>query len=492
MRKLRTLAAVLLMLAMTACSDNNSSSEIDLTGVAASDGTVKTGKLTSTGKSTVITLNGTSVTADSDAVEISGSQITIKDEGTYIVSGTLDDGMIIINADKEDKVEVVLNGASITSKTSAAIYVYQADKLTVTLADGSVNYLANGGSYTAIDENNIDAVIFSKDDLSLEGNGELTVKADEGHGVVSKDDLTIESGSYNVTAQKDCFQANATVTVSGGNLTIAAGDDGIHSDENVTISNGVIMITESYEGIEGLGIDISGGTIEIISEDDGLNAGGGTDSSGFEDFQGKGMFGAGNMTDTAASGSDSSIYINISGGKTYINASGDGIDSNGNLTVSGGEVYVSGPTNDGNGSFDYAGTADVTGGTVIAVGSSGMAQNFGTSSTQGSVLLSVGNQSAGTVSITDSKGNVLASYDTEKSYSCVVISCAGLNVGESYTITAGSYSETIQLDSLIYGNSGGNGGGNRGEPGAGMDKVPGGAQGGGFGGAPGGGQGNWQ
>lgn len=488
MRKLRTLVAVLLMLMITACSDNNSSSEIDLTGVAVSDGTVKSGKLNNTGKSTVIALNGTNATADSDAVEISGSHITIKDEGTYIVYGTLEDGMIIINADKEDKIEIILNGAGITSRTSSAIYVYQADKLTITLADDSVNYLANGGSYTAIDENNIDAVIFSKDDLSLEGNGELTIKTDEGHGVVSKDDLMIESGSYNVTAQKDCFQANASVTISGGNLTIAAGDDGIHSDGNVTISNGVVMITESYEGIEGVGIDISGGTIEINSEDDGLNAGGGTDSSGFDDFQGKGMFGRGNMTDTATSGSDASIYINISGGKIYINASGDGIDSNGNLTVSGGEVYVSGPVNDGNGSFDYAGTADITGGTVIAVGSSGMAQNFSTSSTQGSVLLNVGNQSAGTVSITDSEGNVLAGYNAKKSYSCVVISCAGLNVGESYTITAGSYSETIKLDSLIYGNSGGN----RVGPGDGKGRVPGGAQGGGFGGAPGGGQGNWQ
>lgn len=488
MRKLRALVAVILMLMITACSDNNSSSEIEMTGAAASDGTVKSGKLNNIGKSTVITLNGTNVTADSDAVEISGSHITIKDEGTYIVSGTLEDGMIIINAGKEDKVEIILNGAGITSRTSAAIYVYQADKLTVTLAEDSVNYLANGGSYTAIDENNIDAVIFSKDDLSLEGNGELTIKADEGHGVVSKDDLTIVSGSYNVTAQKDCFQANASVMVSGGNLTIAAGDDGIHSDENVTISNGVVMITESYEGIEGVGIDISGGTIEINSEDDGLNAGGGTDSSGFDDFQGKGMFGRGNMTDTVTGESDDSIYINISGGKIYINASGDGVDSNGNLTVSGGEVYVSGPVNDGNGSFDYAGTADITGGTVIAVGSSGMAQNFSTSSTQGSVLLNVGNQSAGTVSITDSEGNVLAGYNAKKSYSCVVISCAGLNVGESYTITAGSYSEIIQLDSLIYGNSGGN----RVGPGDGKGRVPGGAQGGGFGGAPGGGQGNWQ
>ena len=139
------------------------------------------------------------------------------------------------------------------------------------------------------------------------------------------------------------------------------------------------------------------------------------------------------------------------------------MDSNGELTVSGGELYVSGPTSNGDGALDFDGTGTITGGTVVAVGSSGMAQNFGSSSTQGSVLLTVGSQSAGTtVTLSDSDGNVLVSYQPESAYASVVISCPGLTVGEKYIVSAGSYSKTITLSSLIYGSGGGMGGGGMG------------------------------
>ena len=139
-----------------------------------------------------------------------------------------------------------------------------------------------------------------------------------------------------------------------------------------------------------------------------------------------------------------------------VNAQGDGIDSNGTLTVSGGEIYVSGPTNSANGALDFDGTGTVTGGIVVAVGASGMAQNFGFSSAQGSILLNVGNQSAGaTVTLKDSNGEVLVSYQAEKGYSSVVISCPDIKQGEQYTVTAGNYSKTVTMSSLIYGGTGG-------------------------------------
>lgn len=147
-----------------------------------------------------IALCGTSAVCDSGAVELSGSTVTITSEGTYRLSGALE-GMVIVDVPSADKVQLVLEDASIFSAASAAIYVRQADKVFLTLADGSQNTLENGGGYTDIDENCIDAVIFSKEDLTLNGSGALTISGGQaGHGVVSKDDLVITGGTYAITA----------------------------------------------------------------------------------------------------------------------------------------------------------------------------------------------------------------------------------------------------------------------------------------------------
>jgi len=146
-----------------------------------------------------IQLTGETAVCTSDAVSIDGTQITLLDEGTYLVSGSLTDGQIVVDADDTDKVQIVLAGAAITCADSAAIYSKNADKVFLTLAEGTENTLTNGGSYTAIDENNIDAVVFSKTDLTLNGSGNLTIDAQAGHGVVSKDELTIAGGSYAIS-----------------------------------------------------------------------------------------------------------------------------------------------------------------------------------------------------------------------------------------------------------------------------------------------------
>ena len=312
--------------------------------------------------------------------------------------------------------------------------------------------------------------------LTVSG-GTATIKSGGGSkGSVSSDtsakglkagkSVVLISGAYNIDSCDDAIHSNGNVTVSGGTFAIKTGDDGIHADENVGITGGEILISKSYEGVEGKTIDVSGGVISIVASDDGMNAAGGNDGSGF--------FG---RPDTFGGSSDS--YIRISGGKITINVSGDGIDSNGSLTVSGGEVYVCGPTSSGDGALDYDGTATITGGIFVAVGSSGMAQNFGTNSTQGSILLNYQTSSTSEVVLKDSSGNTLLAFAPEKSYNSVVISCPSLEKGGKYTVTACGQTTEITLMSLIYGGSSGMGGGG----------FPGGNPGGGFpggGGRPGG------
>ena len=154
----------------------------------------------SAGSENTITLSGSTASCSNANVTIDGGTITITGAGTYELTGTLDDGMVIVNAGDEDDVELVLNNASITSGTSAAIYIANCGDATVTLAAGSENALTNGGSFVNIDDKNIDGVIYSTEDLALRGEGSLTVVSPAGHGVVSKDDLTVESGTYTITA----------------------------------------------------------------------------------------------------------------------------------------------------------------------------------------------------------------------------------------------------------------------------------------------------
>lgn len=519
----------------------------------------------------VLTENGAS--CDDKSVLISRNTVTVTKEGTYILSGTLN-GMVVVEASDSDKVQLVLNGAEITNESNAAIYAKTADKVFITLASGTQNGLYSG-SFTAIDDNNIDGAIYAKCDLTLNGSGALNIEAAEGHGVVSKDDLAvtggiitvkaeghglegkdsvriasgqlnitsgkdgihsensdkaekgfiyiadgqfaivsdgdgisasyflqadggsfsilaadgnsnrtvarddngdtvsakglksdaamvINGGSFAVDSQDDALHAAGDLTVNGGTLQLAAGDDGIHSDETVTIAGGRVDITDSYEGIEGNHVVIAGGEIHLVATDDGLNAAGGNDGSGFGGRMGGGdRFGATDST------------ITISGGVLYVNAAGDGIDSNGDLIVTGGETYVSGPENGANGALDYNGSGQITGGILVAVGTSQMAMNFGDTSTQGSILTNVANCKAGDdVQLLDAQGNVLVSYTAESSFHSVVVSCPQIKQGETYTLTAGGNETEITMESLIHGNGmggfGGPGGmGGFGNPGGG-------------------------
>lgn len=210
-------------------------------------------------ESAIITLNGDSAVCSSDAVKIDGSTITITDEGTYIFTGTLDDGMIIVNAEETDKPQLVFDGVSVNCETSASLYILEADKVFVTLASDTDNTLSNGGTFTAIDDNNIDAVIFSKQDLTFNGSGNLTVTSPAGHGIVSKDDLVFTSGTYIIDSASHGLESKDSVRIVNAELTITAGKDGVHAENSDDTSLGFVYI--------------GSGTLDISAEGDGISAG---------------------------------------------------------------------------------------------------------------------------------------------------------------------------------------------------------------------------
>lgn len=212
-------------------------------------------------------------------VYISGNIITITKEGTYVLSGALSEGQIVVDADSA-KVQLVLDNADITCASSAAIYVKNADKAFITLAEGSENILMNTAEYEEIDDNNIDAVIFSKDDLTLNGKGTLTINSEYGHGIVSKDDLKLVGGTYNITAENHALSGKDSVRIADGTYNLTSGKDGIHSENADDDEKGFVYIASGDFTIEstGDGIDAS----YVVQIDDGafdITAGGGAENA---------------------------------------------------------------------------------------------------------------------------------------------------------------------------------------------------------------------
>ena len=487
---------------------------------------------------------------ESEAKTVADSEKAVKitAEGTYVVSGEHES--ITVSAPDTAKVRIILKNATVSNTSGPAIYIEKADKVFITACEGTVNTLSDGTSYTGdFKDTNVDGAIFSKTDLTLNGEGTLNITGNCKCGVVSKDDLIIcglsltvkstgcalegkdcvkikdavitvsaggdgirstnteksnkgfvyietgniditsgndgiqaatvlkaangsikitagggaadtkqnsggrnmpgfggktqttddeestkglkagsliliDEGSFEVSSKDDSFHSNGDIEINGGSFTAAAGDDGFHADNNLIINGGSITVSRSYEGLEGQKVTVTGGDIDITASDDGINAASSSSSS---------------STGGRPGNSDSNALITIGGGYIVVNASGDGIDSNGNVVISGGTLLVSGPTDNGNGAFDYDGEATVSGGTVILCGSSGMAQGFSDKSEQTSFMYSLDSSaSAGSsVALTDEKGNVLASFIPAKQYNNVVISTPSLKSGSSYKLVIG-------------------------------------------------------
>lgn len=309
-------------------------------------------------------------------------------------------------------------------------------------------------------------------------------------GIKSDGALYVNGGTFNINSADDSFHSNSDVTINDGTYTISSGDDGMHADSALLVNGGTITVTESYEGLEGLNITINDGKIDITASDDGMNAAGGNDASGFGGRGGDGFKGmqapdaaqkpddtsdntqepndtsdtaqtTGNITvaaqkqdntsDTAQNtdtASDDEMWMVINGGYVHVLAGGDGLDSNGDLTINGGEVYVDGPSDNGNSAIDYGEKSSfyINGGTVVAVGSSGMAEDVSTDSKQQVAFVKLDSQvDAGDVILKDADGNEIISYTVQKKYDCVIISTADLKAGQIYTLSASGNESEVSL-----------------------------------------------
>lgn len=310
-------------------------------------------------KAVSVKLNGTSATSSSNSVKISGSTVMITEEATYVISGTLTDGMIVVNAEDTAKLQIVLDGVDITGKTSAALYILEGDKVFVTLAEGTTNTLSNGGSFTAIDENNIDAAVFSKQDLTFNGSGSLTVNSPAAHGIVCKDDLVFAGGTYTVNSAFHGIDANDSVRISGATrFTVDAGKDGIHSENSDDASLGFIYIGGGTMNIEAEGDGISAGAyVQIENGTFDLLTGGGSKNGSNASSENYGGFmggGRGGMrpgglqtssktieeSSTSMKGIKAANSLLISGGSFQIDSADDSVHSDVSVIINGGEFEI--------------------------------------------------------------------------------------------------------------------------------------------------------
>ena len=382
-------------------------------------------------------------------ITLSGTGKTlIENAGVYTVTGELVDGYIEINS--LGAVKLILDGVTIKNSSGPAIYVAEADMVTIELAKDSNNVLMDASVYRGWDED-VCGVLFSHDDLVLQGEGTLTVEANYEDGIVGKDNLKINSGTYIVNAKDegirgrdsiyivdgnfeitsggDALKANNSdevgkgwVKIDGGAISATADDDGIHAESSLEINGGTIQITKSYEGIEAAKITINGGDISIVAIDDGINAAGGNDSS------------SPNMGRYQQSSNNYAVFIN--GGRLYIESSGDGIDSNGTIHINDGIVIVDGPTNNGNGALDSETGIIYNGGSVIAVGASGMATAPNETSEKYSISIFFAlTYDAGTVlEVYDDHGNAILKHTSLKSFQHASLSSDSFGEGETYYI----------------------------------------------------------
>lgn len=433
--------------------------------------------------------------------------LTITEAGTYHLTGELEDGLITIDV-KNTVAKLILDNVKIKNSSGPAILCDAGEDLVIELI--GQNILEDGSSYLTTYDEDITGTIYSKADLSFSGTGNLNINANHQDAIVSKDDLKFNNGNYNINAvddgirgkdsvyivsgnfniksggdaikstneidagkgfiliedgnfainsstkgikainsiliyngnyniisYDDTIHSNNYVGMINGNLNLSSGDDGIHADRELIIDGGNIIIEKAYEGLESQVVTINNGTISLNTSDDGINAGGGVNSSSNNDR--KDIFSV-----------DENCVININGGDIYINSSGDGIDSNGSLHFNGGTVTIDGPTNNGNGALDAGLGIVMNGGKVIAVGSSGMAEDLGSSSSIYNIsVFFQTTQKAGTkIEIKDSSNNIIISHTAAKTFSHLAAGSSSFIPGMTYKI----FIDGEEYDSFSIGN----------------------------------------
>lgn len=439
-----------------AIDDNN----IDAVIFAKSDLT-----LNGTGSLTIVSAEGHGIVSKDDLkitggtydITAAGHALSGKDsvriaDGTFILTAEKD-GIHAENADDEEKGYIYIADGDFTITSDGD--GMDASNI-VQIEDGTFDITAGGGAANSQKTHESDMPgggmsqnIERPDGESMPQMGEKpdgenmpqdTTTDESGtstKGIKAGGGMYLNGGTYQIDSADDSIHSNANITIADGTYTLATGDDGVHADDALTVNGGTITVTESYEGLEGLTVTINDGTIDITARDDGINTAGGTDQSGFGTFGDhfKGMDSADDETEETT---DNEMWMELNGGYIHILAGGDGMDSNGDLTINGGEIYIDGPSDNGNSAIDYGdrSSAYVNGGTLVAIGSSGMAEGMSDSSKQKVLMVKLGEQmEAGDVVLTDSEENVIVSYTALKSYDCVIISTAEVESGATYTLT---------------------------------------------------------
>ncbi len=509
----KLISFILIIVVLSACagsqaSDSNQTNETIITTVESEDtiivGLEEALKKTNNNylnenvqESTLISLEGNSASSDSNQVIIEENSIEIMSTGSYMLIGDYN-GQIRVNTEEEGQVQLILAGVKLTNDSNAPIYIEQVDEAIITVMQGSENIIEDTSTYIEEEMEELDiertnGAIYSKEDLVINGKGQLGITTNDKTAILSKDDLIIydvtlkidagrnglkgndlvyiSGATLDIQAEKkgiqsdilvdinsatilvdsidDSLHSNDTVIIRSGNIVLTTEDDGIHADNLIQIDGGIITVENSYEGLEAKDIIINDGEVIINASDDGVNATDGTTET----------VGRGSMME----GGSYDFGIHIHGGILTINSYGDGLDSNGNIWMTGGTLIISGPISNGDGSIDYDGTFEMTGGVLVATGSSGMLQTPSQISTINSLLVVFDNtMNDGTnIRITNDREDILLDIVPEKSFTSVIYSSLDLVIGASYNIYINNerYS-TIELTDIIksYGATGGFGG----------------------------------
>ena len=437
-----------------------------------------------------ITLNGSGASFQGGGVSISGSTVTIASPGSYTVSGTLDDGCIIVNTGEvKGDVTLTLNGADVTCSDGPAIHVIEAKNFNLVLAPDTQNRLVSGSEEAEIVVKQDGAALFCEDDLNILGGGSLEVQGYLNNGITCKDDIDIEDGTIRVTAVYNGIKGSESVEITGGSITVTAGNDGVKTssakkegkgfltveggalditaggdglsaETALTVSGGTVRITTSGEKDDGSSkgvkaktlLTVSGGTLEIDSADHALHCAGDIELSGgtltIASREGKGVSAHGTLTlsgstldvSSADDGLEAEEAVTVSGGELRLLAGGDGIKAGsksgsgaGTFLITGGEIRLSAYGDP----FDAKGGATITGGSFTGVGSPKTPQGFSPESSQRSLLFRF-NGGANTAAEVWSASNTLVDViEARCGYTCAIVSRSDLASG-TYTLELGT------------------------------------------------------
>lgn len=400
--------------------------------------------------------------------------------GTYLLEGYGSNIQIVIDISYRDEVNLILNNVKINSNLISPIYIKNAEKVNVFLPDNTTNVFSINSNKKNLEKNHVNSVIYSKEKIFFTGEGKLYINSNFGYGISSEKDVIFIGGKYNITVEDRGIFSKENIGILDGDLNISSKDDTIHSDKNIYINGGRmnlktrddairanktciinygdISVHECFEGIEALEIEMNGGNIRIISNDDGLNARDYRkiifDEENYKEFEKDASLSirGGNLDIKSGGDSlDSNGNIYLYSGKVnlsnFAHVVGDGVDANGDLYIYGGEIYISGPFDGGGIALDSWGNNVIYGGTCVAT-TMGVNRSFVKPSTQIAVTVNLRKIKNGNdiVRLIDEHGNTIVSYKPVNNYRYIIISSPEIEVGKQYILQYGEEYTNIVIE----------------------------------------------